>query len=103
MSSVARPGHQRDDRGDPDETNHAKQRGADHATNKAAITRKVARQADLDHSELTMAAIRLEAVRSPEVMTSTYEDFPRISIGRSCGLSREIPTKTRLHTPTTQA
>ena len=36
-------------------------------------------------------------------MTSTYEDFPRISIGRSCGLSREIPTKTRLHTPTTPA
>jgi hypothetical protein len=40
----------------------------------------VARQAALDHSALTMAAIRLEAFRAAEVMTPTYKDIPRICI-----------------------
>jgi ABC-2 type transport system ATP-binding protein len=73
------------------------------ATSKAVIPLKVARQAGLDHSELTMAAIRLEAVSSAEVMTSTYKDIPRISIGQSCAPGAEIPTKTQLRTPTTPA
>ena len=47
-----------------------------------------------------MAPILLE-VRSAEVMTSRYKDIPRISIGQSCALGAEIPTKARLRTPAT--
>jgi ABC-2 type transport system ATP-binding protein len=48
-----------------------------------------------------MAAIRLAAVRSAEVMTSTYKHIPRISIGQSCAARGEIPTKARRRTPAT--
>ena len=72
------------------------------ATSKAASPFLVARHAGPDQSELTMAAARLE-VRSAEVMTSRYKDIPRISIGQSCALGAEIPTKARLRTPATPA
>ena len=50
----------------------------------------------------TSAPIRLD-VRSAEVMTSTYKDIPRISIGLSCARGAEIPTTARLRTPATPA
>jgi ABC-2 type transport system ATP-binding protein len=62
----------------------------------------VARHAGPDHNEVTMALNRLE-VRSAEVMTSTYKDILRISIGQSCLAGAEIPTKARLGTPATPA
>jgi len=61
----------------------------------------VARQTDLDHSELTMAANRLDAVRFAEVMRSTYKDISRISIGQSCAAGADFPTKAGLRTPAT--
>ena len=64
---------------------------------------RVARQVDLDHNELTTAVIRLEAIRSAEVMTSTYKDIRRISIGQSCAPGAENPTSARLRTPATPA
>ena len=54
-----------------------------------------------DHSVLTMAPIRLK-VRSAEVMTSTYKDIPRITIGLSCAPGAEIPTSARLGAPATR-
>ena len=50
-----------------------------------------------------MAAIRPAAVRSGEVMTSTYKDSPRDCSGQSRAVGAEIPTKARLHTPATPA
>ncbi len=41
-------------------------------------------------------------VRSAEVMTSTYKDIPRISIGLSCAWIAEIPTTAGLRTPATR-
>jgi len=55
-----------------------------HATSKAAIPFRVARQVVLDHSELNRAGIRLETTRSTEVIASTYKDAGRVSIGQSC-------------------
>ncbi len=48
-----------------------------------------------------MAAIRLEAVRSAGVMTSTYKDVPRIGSGQSSASGAEIPTRARLRTSAT--
>jgi ABC-2 type transport system ATP-binding protein len=71
------------------------------ATSNAVSPVMVARQVGFDHSELTMVAIRLEALRSAGVMTSTYKDVPRITIRQSCGPGVDFPTKARLCTPTT--
>ncbi|MGN6678243.1 MAG: ABC transporter ATP-binding protein [Streptosporangiaceae bacterium] len=73
------------------------------ATNKAANTLLVARQAALDQSGPATAVMSREAVSSAEVMTQKYKDSPRISIGQSCALDAEIPTKAGLRTPATSA
>jgi ABC-2 type transport system ATP-binding protein len=73
------------------------------ATNKAAKTLLVARQAALDQSGPTTAVMSREAVSSAEVMTQKYKDSPRISIGQSCARDAEIPTKAGLRTPATSA
>ena len=73
------------------------------ATNKAANTLLVARQAALDQSGPATAVMSREAVNSAEVMTQKYKDSPRISIGQSCARDAEIPTKAGLRTPATSA
>ena len=61
----------------------------------------MARQADADRSELTMAPTQ-RTVRSAEVMTSTYKDIRLVTIGLSCAPGAEIPTHARLGAPATR-